>query len=76
MCELRSQIRKLLQNSEHSMTIPQICNSLNVEDELDVLPVVSDLEYTNDVKITGMKKLYMPDGCAAYLAEYTYIYLE
>ena len=70
MDELRIKVKDLLIKSKKSMTIPQICKNLNIDDELDVLSAIAELEYINEVAMKGMKKFYQPDGCAGYLAEY------
>ena len=70
MDKLKTEVKELLCKSKQNMTISQICNKLNIDDEFDVLSVIADLEFINVVVMKGMKKFYQPDGCAGYLAEY------
>lgn len=70
MDELRIKVKDLLIKSKESMTIPQICKNLNIDDEFDVLSAIADLESTDEVIMKGMNKFYQPDGCVGYLARY------
>lgn len=73
MDELKTKVKDLLIKSKESMTIPQICKNLNIDDEDKVLLAIAELEYINEVAMKGLNKFYQPDGCAGYLAEYEYI---
>jgi hypothetical protein len=51
-------------------TIPQLCKSLNIDDEFEVISTIGDLEASGKVCLKGWDKFYNPDGCIGFLAKY------
>ena len=65
---MKSKIKALLYDNE--LTIPQICNPLNIDNEFAVMRAVAKLQCLEEVVLTGFDKIYREDGGAIYLAKY------
>lgn len=61
-------VLKTIENE--NKTIPQICKSLNINDEFEVISIIGELEADGKVCLMEFDKFYNPDGCVGFLAKY------
>ena len=63
------EVKKKLSKGEK--TIPELCKELDSSDEYGMMSAIAELEYSDDVILSGFDKVYREDGGAIYLAKYS-----
>ena len=53
-----------------SMTVYEICNALKIDDDLEVVAIITELEIEEKIELINFKTCYEPDGSAFYLGKY------
>jgi len=58
---------------DEPLTVYEIMNKLECDDDLIVLSMIAELEMEEKIKLIDFKTCYEPDGCAFYMARYGFI---
>ena len=67
--ELKNKIKMDLKGN--SLSIPQLCNRYNLQDDFDVNVAINELVLEGTIKRNGAKPIFREDGGAIYLGLYT-----
>ena len=68
MSKMKDNLLKLLEDTQ--LTVNEIMNKLELDDDLIVISMITELEIEMKIELTSFKTCYEPDGCAFYLARY------